>query len=239
MSFERFHRRIAAKTAHYDEATVLIVAFGDSVSQGYTRAGTLEAATVYHQQLKEQLERHYPRCTFSVINAGAAGQTATDSLARLERDVIRHQPDLVILGFGLNDAVIADDTLEFKQSLGNIIWRVQTETEADLVLLSPNFMVTADNPHIDPTERHYLAAFLEVYHKGSLYRVAQSIRDLARDLELPLADVYAWWQVLEAEGRDTNSLLANGLNHPGIEGHRLCAELIFRLITEADKEQNL
>ncbi|MCA9839047.1 MAG: hypothetical protein KC422_19185, partial [Trueperaceae bacterium] len=168
MSFKRLHQRIAAKTASYSEAPVIVVAFGDSVTQGYTRAATIDAATVYHQQLKEKLERHYPLCTFSVINAGAAGQTATDSLSRLERDVIRYQPDLVMIGFGLNDAVVSETGLELQTGLESIIRRLQSETEADLILLSPNFMVTADNPNIDPSERHYLADFLEVYRKGNL-----------------------------------------------------------------------
>ena len=235
MSFARLHQRIAAKTASYSEAPVIIVAFGDSVTQGYSRTGTIDAGTVYHQQVKEKLERHYPLCTFSVINAGAAGQTAKGSLTRLERDVIRYQPDLVIIGFGLNDAVVSETGLELKQALQTIIKRLQSETKADLILLSPNFMVTADNPTIDPSERHYLADFLEVFRKGSLARAAQIIRDCAREFKLPLADVYAQWQALATEGQDTNSLLANGLNHPGREGHRFTAELIFGLITEGER----
>ncbi len=234
MSFERLHKRIVAKTASYSEAPLLIVAFGDSVTQGYSRAATIDAATVYHQQLKEKLERHYPLCTFSVINAGAAGQTAKDSLTRLERDVIRHQPDLVVIGFGLNDAVVSETGLELRASLQTIIKRLKSETEADLILLSPNFMVSEDNPNIDPSERHYLADFLEVYRKGNLAKAAQVIRDCAREFGLPLADVYASWQALAEEGQDTNYLLANGLNHPTAAGHTLTAELIFKLIKDRE-----
>lgn len=231
MTFDHLHQRIAAKTANYGEAPVVIVAFGDSVTQGYTRAGTLEPKTVYHQQLKEKLETRYPLCTFSVINAGAAAQTATDALARLERDVIRYQPDLVIIGFGLNDAAMFDsDGSAFKQSLTIITKRLKAETDADIILLTPNFMVSADNPNIDPSERHYLADFLKVNRAGYLEQVAQIIRDCARAFQLPLADVYAAWQALAASGTDPHSLLANGLNHPNAAGHSLCAELITELV---------
>lgn len=231
MTFKRFHKRIAAKSATYGEAPVVMVAFGDSVTQGYTRAGTIEPRTVYHQQVKEKLETLYPLCTFSVINAGAAGQTATDALARLERDVIRYQPDLVIIGFGLNDAVAATgDGSDFKHSLTTLIERIKTETDADLILLTPNFMVSGDNSHIHPTERHYLAEFLEVYKAGRLAQVAKTIRDCALGQRLPLADVYAAWQALADEGTDPHALLANGLNHPNEAGHTLCAELIVDLI---------
>jgi len=231
MTFNRLHRRIAAKTARYGEAPAIIVAFGNSVTQGYTRAGTIEPKAVYHQQLKEKLEAHYPLCTFSVINAGAAAQTATDALARLERDVIRYQPDLVIISFGLNDAVAFDEGgSAFKRSLTTIVERVKVETDADIILLTPNFMVSADNPFIDSTERHYLSNFLEVYEAGCLGQVAQIIRDCAEAFQLPLADVYAAWQRLAANGEDTNAMLANGLNHPNAAAHTLCADLIIDLI---------
>ncbi len=232
MRFKHLHQRISAKTASYSEAPIIIVAFGDSVTQGYTSAGKIDAATVYHQQVKEKLELHYPLCTFSVINAGAAGQTAADSLERLERDVIRYQPDLVLISFGLNDAVQSDTGFELKQSLKILIRKIKIKTKADLILISPNFMVTKDNPNIDPSERHYLQGFLEVYQKGNLAKAVQVIRECAKEAHVPLADVYAKWQDLADKGQDMNALLANGLNHPNREAHKLSAEMIIELITK-------
>ena len=40
-----------------------------------------------------------------VINAGISGHTTTEGLARLDRDVLQHKPDLVTVSFGLNDMI--------------------------------------------------------------------------------------------------------------------------------------
>ncbi|MBN8526974.1 MAG: hypothetical protein J0M02_16695, partial [Planctomycetes bacterium] len=39
----------------------------------------------------------------TVINAGIGGNTTTEMLARLQRDVLAHRPDLVVLMAGTND----------------------------------------------------------------------------------------------------------------------------------------
>ena len=100
----RFHRRLREKTENPWEPPVLIVAFGDSVTQGLTSIDVQVHDEVYHQRFKRRLESHYPACTFSVINAGVSGQTAPGALHLVNRDIVRHQPDLTIVGFGLNDA---------------------------------------------------------------------------------------------------------------------------------------
>jgi GT2 family glycosyltransferase len=76
---------------------VLIVALGDSVTQGLAEPDRFLHDQVYHAHLKRLLEQRHPLCTFSVINAGADGQTAADGLARFDRDVAAHQPDLLLV----------------------------------------------------------------------------------------------------------------------------------------------
>jgi acyl-CoA thioesterase I len=237
-ALRRFHERIAEKARDVSASPVLIVAFGDSVTQGYTRANTIEPKYVYHQRLKEQLETRYSLTTFSVINAGVAGFTAEGSLTRLNRDVIHYQPDLVLIAFGLNDAVVlAKDGLEhFQKALQTMIDRVRSETESDIMLLTPNFMVTADNANIHPTERHYLEGLLPVQTSGVLTLYADVIRQIATNNNLLIADVYQAWTDLAANGIDTNTMLANGLNHPTAEAQEIPAELLFQLIVNSENE---
>ena len=233
---QRFHERIAEKARDVAAAPVVIVAFGDSVTQGFTRARTIEHAAVYHQQLKQLLEHAYPGTTFSVVNAGVARHTATDSLKRLERDVIRYQPDLVLVAFGLNDAVASGEDREFdtfRTTLNTMVDAILGETESDIVLLTPNFMATGDNPSIDPTERHHLEALSTLQTQGVLANCAEVVREVAEARHLPVVDVYAAWLELARKGVDTNGLLANGLNHPNAEAHRLSARLIMQLVEEA------
>jgi lysophospholipase L1-like esterase len=48
----------------------------------------------------------------SVLNAGLGGENASGALARLERDVIRHDPHLVTVCLGLNDSRSGKEGLE-------------------------------------------------------------------------------------------------------------------------------
>ena len=47
----------------------------------------------------------------------------------------------------------------------------------------------------------------------------------------PLVDIYTYYDELEAQGVDTDTLLANGINHPTRSAHlefarKLCAVLV-------------
>lgn len=70
-----------------------IVAFGDSYTEG-TGATRSEA---YPALLAEALGE-------PVRNAGVNGETAEEALERIEKDVLRHKPRLVIVEFGVNEA---------------------------------------------------------------------------------------------------------------------------------------
>ena len=63
----------------------LIVSFGDSI----TKRG-------YPEIIAEKLE-------VEVINAGVAGHTSSQGLRRMKKDVLDHEPDIVVVFFGTND----------------------------------------------------------------------------------------------------------------------------------------
>ena len=65
---------------------------------------------------------------------------------------------------------------------------------------------------------------------GKMDAYVQGMRDVAKELDVPLADVYAEWKRMAAEGMDTTALLVNGMNHPTPEMHKLFAEKLFDLI---------
>ena len=73
--------------------------------------------------------------------------------------------------------------------------RIRAETESDLILLTPNFMVTSDNPNIHSTEHHYLAGLLPIQTEGVLARYAEVIRKVALNNNLQVADVYQFGQI--------------------------------------------
>ena len=229
---ERLLGRIAANVNDYAAAPVLIVAFGDSVTQGYTAHAKLDHEHVYHARLKRHLEVVYPLTTFSVINAGAAGQTVQDALKRLERDVIRHDPDLLIVAFGLNDAAHGgfEGVKQFKADLDRLLERVEADTNAHVLLVTPSFMLKQTNDHIHPAELIYVAGLLPLQRGGIVAAYAAAIRQVGAARHLPVADVYAAWERAALGGVDTDDWLANGLNHPTGEAHAITADLLFDFI---------
>lgn len=100
---ERFRRRLIAHAKDPAEKAPLIVAFGDSVTAGNSSHGHFDFEAVYHRQLQHLLHERFSQTVVNILNAGVGGQTATQALKRLSRDIIEHSPDLVIVGFGLND----------------------------------------------------------------------------------------------------------------------------------------
>ena len=234
---ERFHQRIREKAEHIDAAPVLIIPLGDSVTQGCMEANVIDHTSVYHNQLKLKLETEYPQTTFSIINAGVSGASAESSLVRLERDVVRHDPDLVLLGFCLNDACGGLEKLDrFEQNIRRIIREIRENTSADIILLTPNFMASRETFRIAEVHKLYAPTILACQNQGVLKAYVKRLRELALELEIPLADVYAEWENLQLEGVDTTALLSNGLNHPDAERQMLIAETIMALITRTRPE---
>jgi len=230
---KHFHARIEEKNKNMGAAPVVIVALGDSVTHGLMQIDELDQEGVYHHQLWKKLIKRYPGCVFSVINAGVGGDSAPGGLARLERDVLRHQPDLVLVAYALNDSGGGEANLpNFSHALSEIIGRTRRDTKADAILLTPNFMCTRDNPMVADAHRkgNYGPIFAERQNSGGLAVYAQAVREVGARLHVPIADVYAEWQNLASKGVDTTAMLSNGLNHPDVPGHKIAADAVMRII---------
>ena len=230
---ERLRQRIQEKAENVAAPPVLIVALGDSVTMGSTVFGRREPDVVYHARLKWLLEQRYPQSAFSTLNEGVNGGTAEGGLERRDAEVIYHHPDLVIVGFGLNDTGHGRDGLPaFAKTLREIVRRIRAGTDADVILLTSNFMNTRDNSNVADVHRDLVEDFIDRQTSGLVGAYAEAVRDIGRELDVPVADVYAAWEQLADRGVDTTDLLANGLNHPTAEAHRIPAEVIMKLIDD-------
>ena len=234
---DRFHRRVREKTENPWAPPVLIVAFGDSVTQGMTSLDVQVPDKVYHQRFKRRLEACYPTCTFSVINAGVSGQTAPGALSLVDRDVVRHQPDLTIVGFGLNDAWNGlDDLPVYVDAMNAIVRQIQAGTQSDVVLLTPNFMNMREPAGVDPDALPGFRASAELQNRGVVAAYAHAVREVARAHDLPCADVYRAWEERLVAGIDVDALLANGMNHPTAEAHAITAELLLQIVLATERD---
>ncbi len=77
-----------------------IILFGDSITEGKN------VKTPYAKILVERLKKHI------IINKGVTGNTILDAYNRVEKDVLRENPDIVIIFFGVNDGQVRAKLIE-------------------------------------------------------------------------------------------------------------------------------
>ena len=58
-------------------------------------------------------QRAYPKTTFVEINAAVSGTGSDYGAPRLQRDVLRHRPDLLFVEFAVNDGAGSDAGTDF------------------------------------------------------------------------------------------------------------------------------
>lgn len=223
-----------------DNPTVTIAVFGDSVTQGCFECyldekddiqTVFDAESSYGNRLKEMLNLLYPSVPFQLINAGISGDSAKGGVKRIERDVLSFHPDLVVVGFALNDSGAGVAGLaEYKANLSEIIRKIMA-AGAECIVLTPNAMNTTVSPLIK--EKTYLKLaerFKKAQIEEVLDRYAETAREVARENGALLCDVYAKWKAMIQAGVNVTDLLANKLNHPIRKMHYMTAMMLLDLI---------
>jgi acyl-CoA thioesterase I len=118
-----------------------IVALGSSSTYGY---GATTPAQSYPSRLAEELARLRPGQSIKVVNRGLNKDEVSETLKRLERDVIAENPDLVLWQVGTNAALWH---LPFRmRDLQAGLSRMKA-IGSDVVLIDPQFVpATIDAP---------------------------------------------------------------------------------------------
>lgn len=173
-----------------------------------------DARGCYLEKFRTALIDYYKQTSVSTINSGIAGDTMYGMEKRLERDVIRYQPDLVIVNGTLNWGQDCGSTEDYRKALSSVLDRILEHTDADIILLTPNMEIPG--PFANPL--------------SSLDERIAVTREMAVQKDVCLADAYAAWKAYEAAGYPVTDLLANGMNHPSVTGHEAYAEVLMKLI---------
>lgn len=100
---------------------VTIVALGSSSTEG---AGGSGPEASYPARLQAVLREALPRVALQVVNAGRSGETSREMMARMERDVLALEPDLVIWQAGGNEALRGYDPQEFARLMADGLRRL-------------------------------------------------------------------------------------------------------------------
>ena len=192
------------KTVQMLEAgeTVRLIALGDSLTRGWmARKGFLDF-------LSEMLKKKYPSCTVSIINRGIPGDTAEGGLLRLRQDVLDHDPDLVFIQFGLNDAFSGVNPGRFESTVREMVGQIRRDTDAEILIITSV-----------PVVYERMDEIADDFY-GRLEAVAESDG-------LAIVRVHRYWMEKIEQGLEFRSLVQGDQVHPNVEGYRLMAEAIM------------
>jgi len=85
-----------------------IICFGDSLTKDYVSL------------FKDKLRENFSETNVEIINKGIGGETSKDGVNRLEQ-ILKEKPNVVIIGFGMNDKSEGISLEEFYRNLNEII----------------------------------------------------------------------------------------------------------------------
>jgi len=131
-----------------------------------------------------------------------------------------------VLGGGGTDA--------YREGLRSI-FRQLREHHIETIFMTPNMMCTYSSPQLTS---EWLLNMGErcaaAQNNGQMDAFMQAAVEACRQEKVTLCDCYSDWKKLEKAGADITYLLANYLNHPTREMHRLFAERLFETILLSD-----
>ena len=216
-----------------ENGPITIVAFGDSVTHGAVAPGEIDYEGVYWNRLRKKILEKRNYVPVNVINAGIGGITASRSIQRLDKQVLAHNPDLVIVCFGLND--VNNDLDKFLNSLRQIFTKIDSNG-VDVIFMTPNMLNTyvAEDTPLEHLEYAKVTAKMQNDGKMDLYM--EKAIELAKELNIPVCDCYGKWKEI-SKTQDTTMLLANRINHPVTEMHELFANGLMEIIFDEEIER--
>jgi acyl-CoA thioesterase I len=104
-----------------NDARPVILAFGDSLTEGYG----LEKSQAYPTLLQQRLdEKGYQ---YRVINAGISGDTTAGGLNRLDAALKKNKVEVMILELGANDMLRGKDLRDTRSNLATMIEKAKAQ----------------------------------------------------------------------------------------------------------------
>lgn len=212
-----------------------IVMFGDSTT---APRGSLK---VYATRVEQGLQSI--GSSMGVYNAGISGNTTRDALKRLQADVLKHQPRVVVMQFGINDSAVdvwkkppaTTPRVPLDAFIRNYRTMIQAAQKqgAKVILMTANPLRWTSKLRELYGHAPYDPAAEDGFESATLVRYNEAVRQLAAELKLPLLDVHAAYPAFAAKHQTTlDGMLLDGM-HPNDLGHQLVAELLVPAIRDA------
>lgn len=149
-----------------------VVFFGDSITQAGNEPGG------YIELMRQQVDTS----RYELIGAGISGNKVPDLQARVQKDVLSKNPDVVIIYIGINDVwhfhkfegTTGTEKDVYEAGLRNLIQTI-TAANSEVILATPT--VIGEDPDSEDVVNQQLMEYAEV------------VRTIAKDTNTPLCDL--------------------------------------------------
>ncbi len=191
----------------------------------------------YHSYFELFLLTRYPDVDFAFINAGVSGDQAGIALARLQDDVLVHDPDLVTVMFGMNDIGrnlygrenLLLDSMVAKQNKNITNYATNIDSLTSIILNSGAELVLF-TPSIYEQNAENLATPNMYGCNDALKRCALIVKDMHEKYNSFLVDQFSVMdslnQLLQKENPDT-TVVGPDRVHPQDNGHFIMASTMI------------
>jgi len=180
---------------------VNIVSSGNSIAAGGEAS---REVLRYQNRWVDYLRKQYPNATIQLEDASLPGYTTAEAILKWDAIVGQKNPDLILLGWGMNEANVGGITpSEYKNNLIALAQKSKQYKNAEVIIYSC----------FRPNENWRYAS-----HKMELY--TEAAKEAAAAANCAYIDVYGVYEKVFAR-KDQPSLLANNINHPNNFGHWL------------------
>jgi len=194
-----------------------VIFFGDSITQMGVNPGG------YISLMKEILVQQNVT-NYDLVGAGIGGNKVYDLYLRMPQDVIAQSPDIVVIYVGVNDVWhkatygTGTDADKFEKFYRAIVKELQAHNIKPM-LVTPA-VIGEKNDYSNQQD-------------GDLNKYSQIIRNIAKDLALPLCDLHAVFHTYEVNNNTANAdkgiLTTDGV-HLNDAGNKLVAEEMWKVL---------
>jgi lysophospholipase L1-like esterase len=225
-----FPSLIAAQ--HNKDPPTRIVLLGDSTT------ATRDSLKIYGTLLDEAFRSE--NIDVIIINSGAGGNTSSDGKRNFQERVITHNPDLLVIQFGLNDSAIdvwknppevksRVSQSQYEENLRCMIGQAKLR-KIPVILMTTNQMVWTPKLRELYGKPPYNPDDPKSFTDTALRDYNNIVRKVAESEKVPLADIFkAYDEYVEKHGGKIDNLLLDGI-HPNNEGQKLVFDLLYPVI---------
>lgn len=212
-----------------------IVFFGDSITAGWDASGqdekVIDVASLketyaktarapftpaWAEMVTQQLRNRCAYLDIHKINRAASGATSYWGKANVQTLVNPQNPDLVIIAFGMNEALTPAD--EFKANILSILDTIHAENPQTEFLLVSCMMPNRDSVSF---AKNTLKA-----QEDALY----AIQTERMDLSIGVVPVHSMFLSLHERGKRYTDYSSNNINHPNDFAVRLYAQMVLQAL---------